>query len=70
MGPSLTSGTWAWSDGSLEGIEATIRKGVAKPKNHRGVMPPMGGSNLSQPELDAVAVYVWSLGHTAAKPVQ
>ena len=70
MGPSLSSGTWAWSDGSLEGIEATIRKGVAKPKNHRGAMPPMGGSNLSQPELDAVAVYVWSLGHTAAKPVQ
>ena len=70
MGPSLTSGTWLWSDGSLEAIEATIRKGVPKPRNHRGAMPPMGGSNLSERELDAVSVYAWSLGHSPAKPAQ
>jgi glucose/arabinose dehydrogenase len=70
MGPSLTNGKWIWSDGSLEAIEATIRKGVAKPRNNRGAMPPMGGSNLSERELDAVSVYVWSLGHTPAKPAQ
>ena len=65
FGPALTSGKWIWSDGSLNGIEATIANGVPKPRNHPGAMPPMGGSQLSKAQLDAVSVYVWSLGHAS-----
>ena len=59
----LTTGKWLWSDGSLQGLETTIRNGVAEPKAHPGAMPPMGGVTLSQADLDAVSAYVWALGH-------
>ncbi|HQN49905.1 MAG TPA: c-type cytochrome, partial [Phenylobacterium sp.] len=55
LGPDLTSGTWAWSDGSVEGLSAVIAKGVAEPKRYRSLMPPMGGATLSPAELKAVS---------------
>jgi glucose/arabinose dehydrogenase/mono/diheme cytochrome c family protein len=64
IGADLTSGTWLWSDGSLAGITTTISAGVATPKQHAGAMPPMGGSPLSGADVQAVAAYVWALGHT------
>jgi glucose/arabinose dehydrogenase/cytochrome c553 len=63
VGPDLTNGEWLWSDGSLKGIAATIKDGVAKPKRHPGAMPPYGGIELKDSDLDAVAAYVWALGH-------
>jgi mono/diheme cytochrome c family protein len=63
VGPDLTNGEWLWSDGSLKGIAATIKEGVAKPKRHPGAMPPYGGIELKDSDLDAVAAYVWALGH-------
>ena len=63
MGPNLTAGKWAWSDGSVDGIRKTITDGVAKPKNYRSPMPPMGGAKLSSEQLSAVADYVWAIGH-------
>jgi glucose/arabinose dehydrogenase/mono/diheme cytochrome c family protein len=63
IAPDLTSGKWLWSDGSLQGLEKTIKNGVAEPKAHGGAMPPMGGVVLSQTDLDAVSAYVWALGH-------
>ena len=63
MGADLTAGTWIWSDGSLEGLKKTITAGVPKPKSHGGAMPPMGGASLSGEQVQAVAVYVWGLGH-------
>lgn len=63
VGPSLVSGTWLWGDGSLEDITKTIANGVPEPKSHPGAMPPMGGTKLSDAELQAVAAYVWSIGH-------
>jgi glucose/arabinose dehydrogenase len=63
LGPSLTAGKWAWSDGSLGGITKTIADGVAKPKNYRAPMPPMGGAQLTPDQLSAVAAYVWAIGH-------
>ncbi len=59
------SGTWAWSDGSVEGLSAVIAKGVAEPKRYRSLMPPMGGATLSPAELKAVSSYVWSISHPA-----
>ena len=63
MGSDLTSGKWLWGNGSVRAITQTIAQGVAKPKQHTGVMPPMGGAQLSQADLAAVADYVWAIGH-------
>ena len=63
MAPSLTSGTWLWSDGGLAGIESTIRTGVTKPKKALGGMPPLGGTQLSDEDVKALASYVWAIGH-------
>jgi glucose/arabinose dehydrogenase/mono/diheme cytochrome c family protein len=63
LGPDLASGQWMWSDGSLGGIEKTIRHGVPRPKHYRSPMPPMGGAQLDEQQISAVAAYVWGLGH-------
>ncbi|MEI9985802.1 MAG: PQQ-dependent sugar dehydrogenase [Aliidongia sp.] len=63
VGPDLTNSNWAWSDGSLAGIKQTIIKGVPGPRNYTGVMPPLGGAPLSPSDVDAVAAYVWAVGH-------
>jgi glucose/arabinose dehydrogenase/mono/diheme cytochrome c family protein len=67
VGSDLTSGKWVWSDGSVASIAHTIRTGVAKPKTHTGLMPPMGGVSLSEADLMAVADYVWAIGHRTGK---
>jgi glucose/arabinose dehydrogenase/cytochrome c5 len=63
VGADLTSNAWLWSDGSLSGIKKAVTDGVAKPKQHEGVMPPMGGVQLSDRDLNAVSAYVWALSH-------
>ncbi len=63
VGPNLTTGKWLWGDGSLQSLTKTIADGVPEPKQHPGAMPPMGGVELSKEQLDAVAAYVWALGH-------
>jgi glucose/arabinose dehydrogenase/cytochrome c5 len=65
LGPDLTKGKWLWSDGSYQGIAATIAQGVEKPKQYRAPMPAMGGAQLSSDQLFAVAAYVWALNHRA-----
>ena len=64
LGPNLTSNKWLWSDGSVDGIKKTITEGVAKPKNYRSPMPPLGGGQLTPDQVSAVAAYVWALGHS------
>jgi len=66
LGPDLRSGKWVWSNGSLAGIEKTVREGVQKPKNYRSPMPPMGGSQLTARQVRDVAAYVWALSRRAA----
>jgi glucose/arabinose dehydrogenase/mono/diheme cytochrome c family protein len=63
LGPDLTGQEWLWSDGSLQGIAATISKGVADPKKYRAPMPPKGGAELTPDQVSAVAAYVWGLSH-------
>jgi glucose/arabinose dehydrogenase/mono/diheme cytochrome c family protein len=63
LGPDLTAGKWAWSDGSLAGIQRTIAAGVSSPKNYRNPMAPMGGAQLSPEQAKDVSAYVWALGH-------
>jgi len=61
IGPDLTKEKWLWADGSLASIRKTIRDGVAAPKKHPGAMPPKGGTDLSEKDLDTVAAYVWAV---------
>jgi mono/diheme cytochrome c family protein len=66
LGPDLTTGQWLWGDGSLAAITHTIADGVAEPKRYRSPIPPRGGAQLSKQALDAVAAYLWALGHQGA----
>ena len=64
LAPDLTDSKWIWGDGSLASITKTIREGVPVPKEHTGVMPPMGGAQLTPAQLAAVGAYVYSLSHS------
>lgn len=66
LGADLTDKEWLQSDGSFEGILETIMMGVAADKSSSGaVMPPKGGSGISDEQAKAVAAYVWSLSRAA-----
>ena len=65
LAPDLTDSQWIWGNGSLASITKTIREGVPAPKQHTGVMPPMGGAQLTPAQLAAVGAYVYSLSHSA-----
>jgi glucose/arabinose dehydrogenase len=67
LAPDLTSGNWLWGDGSLTAIVRTIGEGVSCPKEYRSPMPPMSGAHLSASDLEAVAAYVWALGHATGR---
>jgi mono/diheme cytochrome c family protein len=64
VGADLTDEEWWHSDGSYEAIVAQILSGVTvdQVRNKLGaVMPPKGGSAISDDQVRAVAAYVWSL---------
>jgi mono/diheme cytochrome c family protein len=63
LGPDLTDTTWVWGDGSLATIKSTIEQGVVAAKQSIGAMPALGGAPLQPADVDAVAAYVWALGH-------
>ncbi|HXL18973.1 MAG TPA: c-type cytochrome, partial [Streptosporangiaceae bacterium] len=67
LGPDLTSSHWLWGDGSLPAITQIITDGVPHPKKYPGVMPPMGGAQLSPAEVSAVVAYVWALSHQSGR---
>ena len=54
---------WINIDGSLDAIKGIITNGVPHPKKHPGAMPPMGGAQLTQDQIDALAAYVYSLSN-------
>lgn len=61
LGPDLTDGTWLHGDGGFTFLQTIVRSGVSKPKRASAVMPPMGGGQLSNEQLAALAVYLRSL---------
>ncbi|WP_293376425.1 c-type cytochrome [Phenylobacterium sp.] len=63
IGPPLNTGSPIWTDGSLGSIKDLIAKGVPQPKQYRSPMPPEGGAQFSDDDLNAVAAYVWAVGH-------
>jgi glucose/arabinose dehydrogenase/mono/diheme cytochrome c family protein len=68
QGSNLTRGKWLWGDGSLASIARTITQGVPHPREHTGVMPPLGGAPLSSSDVSAIAAYIAALkGHADAR---
>jgi glucose/arabinose dehydrogenase/mono/diheme cytochrome c family protein len=65
LGPNLADTQWLWGDGSFRDIVKTITAGVPEPKQYRSPMPPMGGAQLTDDQVRAVAAYVWGLSHRA-----
>jgi mono/diheme cytochrome c family protein len=62
LAPNLTEGPWINLDtGSLEEIEENIRTGVPQPVEYPAPMPPMGGAQLTDEQIDDVAAYVYSI---------
>lgn len=64
VGPNLTDDQWLHSTGGYNDIIKQISDGVTKEQSKTGtIMPPKGGSDISDAEVKAVAAYVWSLSH-------
>jgi mono/diheme cytochrome c family protein len=62
LGPSLADAEWLHSDGSFENIVTQIANGVLASESTTGVMmPPKGGSGITDEQVRSVAAYVWSL---------
>lgn len=63
LAPDLTDKTWIDGDGSYNYIVQRVTTGVPQPKQYPAPMPPMGGANLTQAQIHAVAAYVYSLSN-------
>jgi mono/diheme cytochrome c family protein len=64
LAPNLTDGEWLnITDPSWANIQGLVRTGVPTPKQHPCPMPPMGGAQLTDQEIQQVAAYVYSLSH-------
>jgi mono/diheme cytochrome c family protein len=62
LAPNLTDSEWINVDGTYDAIINVVKTGVPTPKQAPAAMPPMGGAQLSDEQVRAVAAYVWSLG--------
>jgi mono/diheme cytochrome c family protein len=64
VGPNLTDAEWIHSDGSYDAIVKQVTTGVPQNESKSGIMmPPKGGSSITDDEVNAVAAYVYSLSH-------
>lgn len=63
LAPSLLDQDWLNSDGSFEGITGTVRTGVPQPREYPGLMPPMGGAQLTEEQIQQVSAYVYAISH-------
>lgn len=62
LGPDLTDNKWLHSKGTYAEIVKQVADGVTAEKSTTGlVMPPKGGSAITDEQVKAVAAYVWRL---------
>jgi cbb3-type cytochrome c oxidase subunit III len=62
LGPNLTDREWLHAKGGYLSILHTIITGVAQEQSESGiVMPPRGGSQISDEDVHAVAAYIWAI---------
>ena len=65
VGQSLADTTWLHGKGTFEEIVRQITAGVPQAQAKGGMMmPPRGGSAITDAQVRAVAAYVWSLSRT------
>jgi mono/diheme cytochrome c family protein len=63
LGPNLTDNTWLNISGrNYDEIVALIKTGVPTPREAPAPMPPKGGSQITDQQVNEVAAYVVSLG--------
>ncbi len=63
LAPDLTDDVWINVSGrNYDEITQLIHTGVPQPQEHPGPMPPMGGANLSDEQVQALAAYVVGIG--------
>ena len=63
LAPNLTDSEWLNISGEYADIQNLVRTGVPAPKQHPSPMPPMGGAQLTDQEIQQVAAFVYSLSH-------
>ena len=65
LAPNLTAGAWLnIENGTIEEIQQLVRTGVAQPVQFPAPMPPMGGAQLTDQQIEAVAAYVYSISRS------
>jgi len=67
LAPNLTDQEWVNLAGGpdlYEQIVQNVITGVPQPKEHPAPMPPMGGAQLTDEQVRAVAAYVYSLSNS------
>jgi mono/diheme cytochrome c family protein len=62
LGPDLHGADWIHITGGVDEIAWIIRSGVADPEDFPVPMPPMGGADLDDEQIRALATYVYLLG--------
>ena len=68
LGANLVDAQWVHSKGSYDEIVKQITGGVTADKSTTGVvMPPKGGTTITDAQVKAIAAYVWSLSHLPPK---
>lgn len=64
LGPALNDAEWInISSGDMTQIVEVIRNGVPQPQQFPSPMPPMGGGNFTDTQLQSVAGYVATLSN-------
>lgn len=65
LAPDLTDDEWVNIPEPVtrEKIEVLVKSGVSDPVEHPAPMPPMGGAQLSEEEIQAVSAYVYQLSN-------
>lgn len=63
LAPDLTDDEWLHVDApEVDAVAAVIQNGVAEPKEFAAPMPPMGGADLSEDQVQSLAAYIASIG--------
>ena len=65
LGPNLTDTEWIWvnpAQAVRPQLAQIIRDGIPTPRRAPAPMPAMGGGNLTESQVQALAAYVESIG--------
>lgn len=63
LAPDLTDDEWLNIDGEYASIVELITTGVDEPVEHAAPMPPLGGAQLDDEQVRALAAYLYALTH-------